>query len=161
MKTQYNKTLYNETQHNYTQKIWASLRYSAQRLSSNPRPYDDEVSALPLRKCFCGLYYKDITIVNDNYRVVDKWRSKLWRHVYNHNRWHLLRLGHIYSTITSYDNVQLSYDDFNTFLVQATWQLYLLWHVYGSRCCIFSCVWPFYERAVSNLDRSMHRSLWV
>ncbi len=26
---------------------------------------------------------------------------------------------------------------------------------------IFSCVWPFYEWAVSNLDRSMHRSLWV
>ncbi len=26
---------------------------------------------------------------------------------------------------------------------------------------IFSCVWPIYERAVSNLDRSMHRSLWV
>jgi hypothetical protein len=26
---------------------------------------------------------------------------------------------------------------------------------------IFSCVQPFYEQAVSNLDRSMHRSLWV
>jgi hypothetical protein len=26
---------------------------------------------------------------------------------------------------------------------------------------IFSHVRPFYERAVSNLDRSMHRSLWV
>jgi hypothetical protein len=26
---------------------------------------------------------------------------------------------------------------------------------------IFSCVRPFYERAVGNLDRSMHRSLWV
>jgi hypothetical protein len=26
---------------------------------------------------------------------------------------------------------------------------------------IFSRVRPFYERAVSNLDRSMHRSLWV
>jgi hypothetical protein len=26
---------------------------------------------------------------------------------------------------------------------------------------IFSRVQPFYERAVSNLDRSMHRSLWV
>jgi hypothetical protein len=27
--------------------------------------------------------------------------------------------------------------------------------------CIFRCVRPFYERAVSDLDRSMHRSLWV
>ncbi len=26
---------------------------------------------------------------------------------------------------------------------------------------IFSHVRPFYEQAVSNLDRSMHRSLWV
>ncbi len=26
---------------------------------------------------------------------------------------------------------------------------------------IFSCVRPFYERAVSNLDRSMHISLWA
>ncbi len=26
---------------------------------------------------------------------------------------------------------------------------------------IFSCVRPFYEQAVSNLDRYMHRSLWV
>ncbi len=26
---------------------------------------------------------------------------------------------------------------------------------------IFSHVWPFYEQAVSNLDRPMHRSLWV
>ncbi len=26
---------------------------------------------------------------------------------------------------------------------------------------IFSCVRPFYEQAVSDLDRSMHRSLWV
>ncbi len=26
---------------------------------------------------------------------------------------------------------------------------------------IFSRVRPFYERAVSELDRSMHRSLWV
>ncbi len=26
---------------------------------------------------------------------------------------------------------------------------------------IFSCVWPFKERAVSDLGRSMHRSLWV
>jgi hypothetical protein len=26
---------------------------------------------------------------------------------------------------------------------------------------IFSRVCPFYERAVSDLDRSMHRSLWV
>ena len=30
-----------------------------------------------------------------------------------------------------------------------------------TRGCIFSCVWPFYERAVSDLDRSIHRSLWV
>jgi hypothetical protein len=26
---------------------------------------------------------------------------------------------------------------------------------------IFSCVWPFYEWAVSDMDRSMHRSLLV
>jgi hypothetical protein len=26
---------------------------------------------------------------------------------------------------------------------------------------IFSCVRPYYERVVSNLDRSMHISLWV
>jgi len=26
---------------------------------------------------------------------------------------------------------------------------------------IFSCVRPLYEQAVSDLDRSMHRSLWV
>ncbi len=26
---------------------------------------------------------------------------------------------------------------------------------------IFSCVQPFYEQAVSDLDRSTHRSLWV
>ncbi len=26
---------------------------------------------------------------------------------------------------------------------------------------IFSCVRPFYEQAVSDLDWSMHRSLWV
>ncbi len=30
-----------------------------------------------------------------------------------------------------------------------------------TRGCIFSCVWPFYEPAVSDLDKSMHRSLWV
>ncbi len=30
----------------------------------------------------------------------------------------------------------------------------------GSRGCILSHVRPFYERAVSNLDRSMHRSVW-
>jgi hypothetical protein len=31
----------------------------------------------------------------------------------------------------------------------------------GIRGCIFSCVQPFYGRVVSNLDRSVHRSLWV
>ncbi len=31
----------------------------------------------------------------------------------------------------------------------------------GLRGRIFSRVWPFYARAVSNLDRSMHISLWV
>jgi hypothetical protein len=30
-----------------------------------------------------------------------------------------------------------------------------------NRGCIFSCVWPSYERAVSNLDRSMNISLLV
>ncbi len=30
-----------------------------------------------------------------------------------------------------------------------------------SRGRIFSCVRPFYERPVSDLDRSLHRSLWV
>ncbi len=30
-----------------------------------------------------------------------------------------------------------------------------------ARVRIFSHVRPFYERAVSNLDRFMHRSLWV
>jgi hypothetical protein len=30
----------------------------------------------------------------------------------------------------------------------------------ASRGCIFSRVRPFYERAVSDLDRSMHRSVW-
>jgi hypothetical protein len=29
------------------------------------------------------------------------------------------------------------------------------------RGLIFSCLQPFYERAVSDLDRPMHRSLWV
>jgi len=29
------------------------------------------------------------------------------------------------------------------------------------RDCIFRCVQAFYEQAVSDLDRSMHRSLWV
>ncbi len=33
--------------------------------------------------------------------------------------------------------------------------------VKGSRGCIFSHVRPFYERAVSDLDRSMYRSLWI
>jgi hypothetical protein len=32
---------------------------------------------------------------------------------------------------------------------------------FTSRGRIFSHVRPFYERAVSDLDRSMHRSLWV
>ncbi len=32
---------------------------------------------------------------------------------------------------------------------------YLFW------CHIFSCVRPSYEQAVSDLDRSMHISLWV
>jgi len=32
---------------------------------------------------------------------------------------------------------------------------------YESRGRIFSSVRPFYERAVSDQDRSMHRSLWV
>jgi hypothetical protein len=31
----------------------------------------------------------------------------------------------------------------------------------GARGLIFSCVQPFYERAVSDLDRPMHRFLWV
>ncbi len=31
----------------------------------------------------------------------------------------------------------------------------------GTRGHIFSHVRPFYERAVSNLDRSMDKSLWV
>jgi hypothetical protein len=35
----------------------------------------------------------------------------------------------------------------------------LLMKVFWDR--IFSCAWPFYEQAVSDLDRSMHRSLWV
>jgi len=30
---------------------------------------------------------------------------------------------------------------------------------YGTRGRIFSCVRPFYDRAVSDLDRSMHISL--
>ncbi len=30
-----------------------------------------------------------------------------------------------------------------------------------TRVCIFSCVRPFYEWAVSNLERYMNRSLWV
>jgi len=30
-----------------------------------------------------------------------------------------------------------------------------------TRCCIFSCVRPFNEWAESDLDRSMHISLWV
>jgi hypothetical protein len=29
------------------------------------------------------------------------------------------------------------------------------------RSCIFHREWPFYERAVSDLERYMHRSLWV
>jgi hypothetical protein len=32
---------------------------------------------------------------------------------------------------------------------------------YVARGCIFSRVRPFYECAVSDLDRYMHRSLWV
>ncbi len=32
---------------------------------------------------------------------------------------------------------------------------------HANRGHIFSCVRPFYERSVSDLDRSMHRSLWV
>jgi len=31
----------------------------------------------------------------------------------------------------------------------------------AARGCIFSHVQPFYERVVSDLDRPMHRSLWV
>jgi hypothetical protein len=31
----------------------------------------------------------------------------------------------------------------------------------ATRGRIFSCVRPFYELAASDLDRSMHRSLWV
>jgi hypothetical protein len=31
----------------------------------------------------------------------------------------------------------------------------------GQRGHIFIRVQPFYEQALSNLDRSMHRSLWV
>ncbi len=33
-------------------------------------------------------------------------------------------------------------------------------HHYRIKCRIFSRVRPFYEQAVSDLDRSMHRSLW-
>ncbi len=36
-----------------------------------------------------------------------------------------------------------------------------LFNINRTRGSIFSCVWPFYEWAVSNLDRSMHTSLWV
>jgi hypothetical protein len=36
-----------------------------------------------------------------------------------------------------------------------------LLNINRTRGHIFSRVWPFYEWAVSNLDRSMHRSLWV
>jgi len=39
-----------------------------------------------------GLHYKNITIVNDNSKVVNKWHSNLWRHskdsrgvIYDHN----------------------------------------------------------------------------
>ncbi len=33
--------------------------------------------------------------------------------------------------------------------------------VQETRGRIFSRVWPFYEQAVSDLDKYMHRSLWV
>ncbi len=56
-------------------------------------------------------------------------------------------------------------------LTQATWGRKKAKHfsktapkfdqIQRSRGCIFSHVRPFYERAVSNLDRSMHRSLRV
>ncbi len=36
-----------------------------------------------------------------------------------------------------------------------------LFYSTGHRSHIFSHVQPFYERAVSDLDRSMHRFLWV
>jgi hypothetical protein len=39
--------------------------------------------------------------------------------------------------------------------------LYSLFWNLQTRGHIFSHVRPFYEQAVSNLDRSMHRSLWV
>jgi hypothetical protein len=40
-------------------------------------------------------------------------------------------------------------------------RVYLNGHLFwvGSRGCIFSCVRPLYELAVSDLDKSMHRSL--
>ena len=36
----------------------------------------------------------------------------------------------------------------------------VMFYITCPRGCIFSRVRPFYERAVSDLDRSMHRSLW-
>ncbi len=44
----------------------------------------------------------------------------------------------------------------NMFIVQTTGQYFNL-----TRGHIFSCVRPFYERVVSDLDKSMHRSLWI
>jgi hypothetical protein len=44
------------------------------------------------------------------------------------------------------------------FVMLWTCVFFILSHFWGR---IFSHVWPFYEWAVSDLDRSMHRSLWV
>jgi hypothetical protein len=81
----------------------------------------------PVRICFlwfikiqnskfhCGMYYKNLRSVTDDYRsVIDncEWRSKLWHHGYDHNWWHWLRLGHNYST-------GIIHDDRNIFTAQA------------------------------------------
>ncbi len=49
-------------------------------------------------------------------------------------------------------------DPFCALLSCVKWSSFLS-YIFRGR--IFSCVQPFYERAVSDLDRSVHRSYWV
>ncbi len=68
---------------------------------------------------------------------------------------------HIFKYILSLSSVKANWKQWKTFQLNfyANNLALLSQRVFWGR--IFSCVWPFYERAVSNQDRSMHRSLWV
>jgi hypothetical protein len=69
----------------------------------------------------CGLYYKHITIVNDTSRVVSKWCSKLWYHLWSWlMTWAKAKVRANKTFIVQASFTIITYDHQNIFIVEAT-----------------------------------------